>query len=142
MYDPVLDALAVYVEEGAIEEADLRMLAQAGWAYKGRELPLGIEQQEPGRCFDASRELAADGLYVYVRGFALRPWSRQPLPHAWVTLARRDAIDVSWDRQAECRYFGVKGDRHEGLLDRMSASLHRHYGWDRPQRQAWTGVAV
>ena len=114
---PVIRAL---MATRIVSERDLDFLLDKGRAYVGAPLPSGIRQRAPGRCFEVAEDLEADGYGTFVRGFALRPGSSEPMKHAWVSRDGRTVIDPSWTRQTECSYFGVPGLHYEARLRAMT----------------------
>ena len=121
MVHPVLSALR---DSRQISDRDLRSLLRLGRGFKAGALPSGIGMREPGECFAVARELAHAGWGVYVRGFALRPDSTEPLAHAWVSEGDT-ALDASWTEATSCSYWGISGMAYEDELKRMSKPFLR-----------------
>ncbi len=69
-------------------------------AYKGRRM-------KPKHCFANATQLMWRRGLTYVEGFASRPSIGFPLQHAWAIDAAGNVVDPTWERPAECSYFGV-----------------------------------
>jgi hypothetical protein len=83
----------------------MREVVEHGRLYVGRSRPKGYRKRAAKQCFYNAGRLALDDRGIYVEGYASH--SGYPVHHAWVTLDGTHAIDVTWDKPADCHNFGI-----------------------------------
>jgi len=79
-----------------------------GKPFTGIARPKGYRLRAEKQCYLNAGDLALQERGIYVEGFADSSEGRTPVPHAWLTLDGKNAVDVTWCKQAtECHYFGI-----------------------------------
>lgn len=117
---PVIVALR---ETTRLRPADIDFIVEHGQNYRGVSLPGGVRRFPLGECIPGADEFEARGLGRFVYGFALRPGTRRPIPHAWVSSDGATALDPTLPDPTGNTYWGASGRFYE----RVQAMIARGF---------------
>lgn len=86
-----------------------RFILEKGRAWIPQALPKPFERLTPKNCFQNSYVLAElDHHYKFVEGLALNQNVDMLVHHAWCVDADNRVVDLTWEKPAECLYFGIR----------------------------------
>lgn len=109
---PVIIALR---DTTKLRPSQIEFIVENGHAYRGTPLPAGVKRWPVGSCIPGAQDFEDRGVGRFVSGFVLRPGTRTPIHHAWVTPDGNRALDPTLPDPRDNLYWGLAGRHHERL---------------------------